>query len=151
MLAKDARAVVGAILVMALHGCGVGNPPAREIQAQPLARLVISDSPVYSFGARTIGSVTEKSFTVSNAGSAPATRLEGSFHFSLHFAYPGGAYPGVGGTCGAELASAQSCVVVVAFSPRFSGTFEQPLAVTYFDGVVDTRTEYPILKARTAE
>jgi hypothetical protein len=50
------------------------------------------------------------------------------------FAYVGGNYPGVGGTCGPSLPAGASCALNVGFTPSAAGPASATLTVTYFDG-----------------
>jgi hypothetical protein len=70
-----------------------------------VANLTISDGPGnYDFGTQATTSVTQKTFTVSNSGTATATALADGGTLGGMFAFKGGTYPGTGGTCGASLA-----------------------------------------------
>src|SRR5262249_45552644 len=50
------------------------------------------------------------------------------------YGYAGGAYPGIGGTCGATLAAGASCAIVVRFAPTMANTFGATLSLGYDDG-----------------
>ncbi|MCC7402812.1 MAG: choice-of-anchor D domain-containing protein, partial [Bdellovibrionales bacterium] len=108
----------------------------RDLQGTGLsaALLSISDGPTYDFGPKAVGSVSEKSFTVTNTGDMTATTMAGAA-FSAPFAYKGGTYPGTGGNCGASLANAATCTIVVTYSPTANGPHSATLQVSYNNGV----------------
>lgn len=103
---------------------GTGVPPAA---------LTVSDSGTYSFATKAVGSVTQKTYTVTYAsGGVPATSLFAS-GISTNFVFRGGSYPGTGGTCTNALASG-SCTIVVEFRPQSVATHNGTMTVSYFDG-----------------
>lgn len=97
------------------------------------ALLTISDGPVYSFGNQTLGSATDKTFTITNTGSGTATSIAASA-LSSPFAFKGGSYPGTGGTCTASVAAAASCTVVVTYSPVTAALHTDAVSLNYNDG-----------------
>ncbi|HLL54714.1 MAG TPA: choice-of-anchor D domain-containing protein, partial [Myxococcaceae bacterium] len=97
------------------------------------AFLAISDGPVFDFGVHAAGSSTDHAFTVTNTGNRTATAITAGM-LSAPFSYKGGAYPGVGGTCGASLAVNATCTVVVTFAPVVAGVRTDTLSLAYNDG-----------------
>ncbi len=97
------------------------------------AFLAISDGPTYNYGTKALTSVSDHTFNVTNTGSITATSIAGA-SLTAPFSFKGGAYPGTGGTCGATLAAAGSCSVVVSFSPTVSGLQTDTLQLDYNDG-----------------
>lgn len=98
------------------------------------ASLMISGAPVYDFGPRITGSVTEATLSISNSGGTPATSML-ALSLTAPFAYKGGVYPGTGGNCGGTLAAAASCSLVITYSPVAVGSHADDLEVSYFDGL----------------
>ena len=97
--------------------------------------MSISGRDPYDFGDQAVGSVTEHTFTVVNGGAVSATRI-GAAGLAAPFTFTGGSYPGVGGTCGATLASASSCTLTVDFAPSIPGVQSDAIEVNYNNGVL---------------
>lgn len=98
----------------------------------PPAVLTLSDGPTYDYGTRTTGSTADKTFTVTNTGPYVATTVSGNV--AAPFSYKGGSFPGTGGTCTATLAASGTCTIVITYSPVATGTHNQNVNVTYFNG-----------------
>jgi len=98
-----------------------------------MAALSISDGATYDFGSQPLGSVTDKTFTVTNSGAVAATGISGAA-FSGAYSFKNGSFPGTGGTCAASLASAASCTVVVSYAPASTGASSANLQLDYHDG-----------------
>jgi hypothetical protein len=112
--------------------CGKSDTPGPKIQENLGAVLMASGSP--DFGSQLMGSSTEREFTVTNLGKQTATEMMGGFYLSITFSYKGGAFPGIGGTCGSSLQPGSSCKVIVVYEPKFAGSHESQLEIKYFDG-----------------
>jgi alpha-tubulin suppressor-like RCC1 family protein len=97
------------------------------------AVLAISNGPTYDYGPRIIGSSTDATFTVTNSGGSTSTAMVGS-GLAAPFTFKGGTYPGTGGTCGATLAAAATCNLVITFSPTASTVSNATLSLAYNDG-----------------
>lgn len=96
------------------------------------AFLTISDSG-YDFGNITIGSSADKTFTVTNSGGMSATSISGA-GLAAPYDFKGGTYPGTGGTCTSNIASAATCTVVVTYAPVAAGVHSDSLEMNYYDG-----------------
>ena len=70
------------------------------------------------FGSCAVNATVNGTFTITNIGDNAATKMTGTFYLSSSFAYLGGTYPGMGGTCTNTLPPKKSCTVVVSFTPR---------------------------------
>ncbi|MCA9325933.1 choice-of-anchor D domain-containing protein, partial [Candidatus Saccharibacteria bacterium] len=107
----------------------------RDVQgtASNSAVLTISDGPTYDFGTVVVSSNNEHSFTVDNTGGVTATAISG-VALSAPYSFKGGSFPGTGGTCGATLAAAASCSVVVAYDPVTTGATSDTFQINYNDG-----------------
>ena len=103
---------------------GTGVPPGV---------LSISDGPTFDFGIQATTSNTDHTFTVTNTGGFMVSTILGS-GLAAPFDFAGGSYPGAGGTCGANLAPAASCTIVVRFSPVATGPFNDTIQLDYNNG-----------------
>jgi hypothetical protein len=97
--------------------------------------LALSDGPTYDFGSWATGAKADHIFMLSNSGTASATGIAMSGSIGTSFSYPGGAFPGLGGTCQTTLTAGSACAVVVTFSPATATTFMGTITVAYNDGV----------------
>lgn len=95
------------------------------------ALLVISDATTYNFGSITVSTNVDKTFTVSNSGSAPASSMAGLAFSNAAYTFKGGSYPGTGGTCSTTLAALSSCTVVVTANSASIGTIASTLQISY--------------------
>jgi hypothetical protein len=86
------------------------------------AVLTLSPSP-FDYGTRAVGSATDHSFTVHNAGGVPAT--------ALMFTLPDG-FAVSSTTCGASLDA--DCTLVIGFAPTAANSYGGALGVAYNDG-----------------
>lgn len=124
-------------------GCAGSDHPLNS-QSAPSALLVVAGGNSFEFGMVSVGHALEQSFLVTNLGEVRATGLSGAFQITA-FQFLGGAYPGAGGTCGANLDPGFTCQVVVAFIPPYGARFEEPLRIRYFNGLTTTVTSRPII------
>lgn len=99
-----------------------------------LAILAISDAPTYDYGTKALGSVTSKTFTITNSGGLSATSLAYAGGLAAPYTFKGGSYPGTGGTCGTTLAASATCTILINFSPTSTGTFNDTIDLSYSDG-----------------
>ena len=106
-----------------------------------LAVLVLSDGPTYDYGTQVLGSITSKTFTVTNTGSGGATMIADAGGLAAPYEFKDGSFPGTGGTCTATLAAAATCTVVVDFAPMAGGVANDTVAIDYFDGVDPQATQ----------
>jgi hypothetical protein len=90
------------------------------------------DTLVFDYGFHATGSSTPHTFELVNVGAAKATGIA-AVTLPAQFVYVGG-YPGAGGTCGATLAAATSCTLVVNYAPSSGGPVTGTIAVNYVDG-----------------
>jgi hypothetical protein len=92
--------------------------------------LVISDAPMFDFGARDLGSATPHTFMVTNTGDAEATGIN-AVALPAPFRFAGGSYPGNGGDCTDALSSGSSCSLVVEYAPDAFGPSTSDLSLDY--------------------
>ncbi len=98
-----------------------------------LAVITISDATIYNFGIQPLGSTTDHTFTLNNSGGISATAMAGT-GLALPFSFKGGSYPGTAGTCGASLAAATTCTIVVSYSPMSTGLHSDTIEIQYNNG-----------------
>ena len=91
----------------------------------PAPALLSFDDPG-SHGDVSVGSFSDVTYTVSNNGESEAT--------SVAFSGLAGDWSVAGGTCGATVATAASCTVVVRFTPSSVGPSAEALLLDYDDG-----------------
>ncbi len=110
--------------------------------------LVISDGPVFDFGSVQASSSSSKVFTVTNLGGFTAIALSGG-GLAAPFSFTGGAYPGVGGTCGSSLAPASNCTIQVRYAPVVVGSDSDTLNLDYNDGASTQQASRNLLGSGT--
>ncbi len=107
----------------------------RDIQGSGAAgTLTISDAPSYDYASVLLNTTVSHTFTVTNAGALAASSIADGGGIAAPFAYKGGSYPGTGGDCGSSLDPAESCTIVVDFTPTSQGNFLDTLVINYWDG-----------------
>jgi hypothetical protein len=83
-----------------------------------------------SFGLAQVGTTVTLEFTLTNHESGFAnvslTGLPAG-----DFAFAGGAYPGVGGTCATSIEPGATCTVTIAFTPTGTSSRESPLSIHF--------------------
>lgn len=96
----------------------------------PMANLLFDTINSWDFGNLTVGNVATRTVTMTNNGTAPAKILNTSF-LSSPFSYPGGSFPGSGGTCGVDVNVGDTCTFQVSFAPGTVGSFSSTVVVQY--------------------
>lgn len=129
-----------------LSACGTAGPE-ENLTSGPAYAYLVSDTTLYDFGTRIVGSSTDKTFVIENRGPVDATQLSGVFGFSA-YTFKGGSYPGTGGTCQTTIVPGELCIVVVTFAPTYAGTFNEFLNLSYFNGTRYDATSSPIIKGK---
>lgn len=90
------------------------------------AVLRISEAPSSSFGAVSVGSSVDKTFTVENSGEATARQI--SFGIT-------GPFSRTGGNCGQSLnGEGRTCRIKMTFSPTTGGAATGTITIQYFNG-----------------
>ncbi|WP_158502054.1 choice-of-anchor D domain-containing protein [Vitiosangium sp. GDMCC 1.1324] len=100
------------------------------------AAVEVSDASGFNYGSTLIGTTAEHRFFLHNRGTGTAKPLEVTLT-GASFSFVGGTFPGVGGTCGSELAAGASCQVAVAFTPSERASVSGTLKVQAGNGLVD--------------
>lgn len=116
---------------------GVQNTAtSRDVSglAGQAAELVMTTGTVYNFGETALGATKEIELMIVNTGGSAATLLQDAGGLAAPYSYKGGTYPGIGGTCGNELAINADCTVVVSYVPQKTGEHKETLALSYFNG-----------------
>jgi hypothetical protein len=75
-------------------------------------------------------------------GEFPATQMTAQ-NLSAPFSYKGGVYPGAGGSCGQELATA-SCTIVIEYNPTATAVTTSQLVLNYFNGASSQSLAIPL-------
>jgi len=109
------------------------------------ADITITNPTGYTYANTVSGNTTDRTFTLTNVGDYDATALQDLGELASPFNYATGAYPG-GGTCGATLAPAASCTIIIRFTPvaNLYGTMTDTLELSYFDGELTQSIEVPL-------
>lgn len=107
----------------------------RDVQGTgaTAATLLISDAPTFDFGTQGITTQTDHTFNVTNTGGVDATSING-LALSAPFNFKGGTFPGTGGNCTPTLVPADTCTVVVTFTPTVAGVHNETLQISFDDG-----------------
>lgn len=100
--------------------------------------LFFTSSDLYSFGSKYVGTNTDYTFTIRHGGDPSGATLISGSALPVDYSFAGGTFPGTGGTCGATLASGNSCTFVVRFSPQSSGTKNTNVTINYNNGSINT-------------
>lgn len=110
------------------------------------ANLIISDSPSYHFGEKTVTTTTLQTFTITNNGSLSATLGSVNTSGNLNLSAP---YTRTGGSCSDGLTLATSggsswCTLTIAYSPVASGNSNATLTLAYNNGVSQVSLTQPL-------
>ena len=114
------------------NGASVVNS-VRTVQGTgaAAATITITDADPYDYGNITVGSTATRTFTLQNTGAVSATGMGGA-GLIAPYSFLAGAYPGApGGTCGATLAPAATCDIVVEFAPAGAGLFNDTIDINF--------------------
>jgi hypothetical protein len=120
-----------------------GQTTNNNITGYGLNPSSISVSPTsWPVGSKVAGTVTEQTFTFTNATGdyAAATSLSLAA-LGNQFRFKGGSAPGTGGTCGdsvTSLAAAASCTAVVEYAPTVAQGDSSTLQLNFNNGVTST-------------
>ena len=110
------------------------------ITADSFPILTFELGTLYDFGNKFVNSSTDLKIKISNHGRVAAENLTLN-NLGSPFSYKGGAYPGVGGTCGTRVVPGNNCEIVVNYSPTNNGEHLQDIILTYENtGRVETNT-----------
>lgn len=115
------------------HPSTTADGTTASAPGEPL--LFLGDEPVSTFDDVLIGEVEQELLPVTNLGDGPATGMSASVS-AAPFAFVGGAYPGLGGTCADTLGPAEVCLLAIELAPDRFGRFEAELAVQHDHGEV---------------
>ncbi|MES2856189.1 MAG: hypothetical protein V4692_10010 [Bdellovibrionota bacterium] len=112
-------------LIPSLTGAGVieecsGNSGSNTPPPSAEGDLLIRPASTFYFGPVPTGEYKSATIEILNNGLTNATSMMGA-RTGTDFTFPGGSYPGTGGTCGAALAPAATCTVVVKFTSISGG------------------------------
>lgn len=97
------------------------------------AYLALLNPADVALGTIAAGKETSRTLIVSNTGARTAEYLAPEVS-ATWLGFAGGTYPGTGGTCAKQLASGESCHLVMSISPPLPGRYETSLVVRYWDG-----------------
>ncbi|MBY0452984.1 MAG: hypothetical protein K2P92_08110, partial [Bdellovibrionaceae bacterium] len=109
-----------------ITGCGTKSdgfaPSASTAEPGTISFSVAS----YDYGATMAGQIVSATINILHTGGT-VTNVHGTA--TAPFRFKGGVYPGVGGTCTANINS--NCSIIVNFEPSAAGSFNSSLALSY--------------------
>ncbi|WNG49952.1 choice-of-anchor D domain-containing protein [Archangium minus] len=117
-------------------GTDSGSGSGGDSGSSETGAIEVSDAPGFDFGPSLIGTTAERRFFLRNRSAGTVTSLAVSLS-GTPFSFAGGTFPGIGGTCGAELAPGASCQFAVAFQPTARGAANGALTVRFATGPVE--------------
>ncbi|MBU6376398.1 MAG: choice-of-anchor D domain-containing protein, partial [Bdellovibrionales bacterium] len=117
---------------------GVGNTTlSRTIlgTAKNRAAFRLSDNTLI-FPPANVGQTSQAALVVENTGAISFTNLSGAVTSSISsvFRFPGGNFPGRGGSCNLRLEPNQSCTVVLEYAPTSSASVSGSFTVQGHNG-----------------
>ena len=108
------------------------------------ALLTISDAPEYNYGTTFLDTTGEKTLTITNTGGYSASAIA-PVALPSPFAFKGGSFPGLGGTCASTLQALGTCQIVVTFSPTVVNSFTATVQLNYFNGSSNQSVTRPLV------
>lgn len=104
------------------------SPPAVPGQ---VGELIVVEGSTHPFGTVNLGNSQLKTLTLHNQGNGTVTSIATSL--DAPFAFEGGAYPGLYGTCGSSLAPGASCTVSLQMLPTVNGAVSEDWEIDYYN------------------
>ena len=115
---------------------------SRKVQKDPGELKVLNES---SFMGTTIaGTSFEHEIRIRSNGGISIKNLDVSISTSDPITFKDGTYPGTGGTCGTILESADTCTIVILYSPTNTNSHSATLNFTYDDALGNYGFSYTI-------
>jgi len=113
----------------------IGQTSVRDVTGTGItpALLTLSESDPYDYGLIAAGGTMTHLFTITNSGQSTAAAIN-EIGLTAPFGFPGGAYPGTGGSCGATIAAGATCDIVVEFAPTVVDVYSSTINFAYDDG-----------------
>lgn len=98
--------------------------------------VLTSDKSTYAFADTHIGSTSDVTIALTNAGYSTITSLteDTTAAIAAPFTFKGGTYPGTGGTCTDSLATESACTLVLTYAPTEHADSTATLKLSYNDG-----------------
>ena len=116
-------------------GLAIGQRTATPAPlCRPNQAVLSFEGSISEFGIQSVNSHPYRTLTVVNIGKSDATQVHVDA-IDAPFAFRGGVYPGLGGTCGTTVVARASCAVVVAYNPIAIVQSLSALRIHYFDTV----------------
>lgn len=104
------------------------------------AELTITEADPYDYGTVAVGGTRDWTFTITNTGGVAATGISET-GLSGPFVFPGGTFPGTGGTCNPSgINSLSDCTIVVRYAPSGTGADTDSIVLEYNNGVSASQT-----------
>ncbi len=129
------------LLSLILFACGAPPQQIDEGSESP-ALLVLSQDSTTHLPNLINGTSTLHSITLINmSATVPAERLALSGLPGPPFAFSGGQFPGLGGTCSEVLNPGNTCTMEFEITPTVSTSFQSTFQLDYFDGLEDESLE----------
>lgn len=120
----------GRVLTLVVQPRGFPSA-AMEIEVLAASDLSLVPGSV-DLPSQAVGSTQFLSLTLRNRGKGTARELHLVSPLDPFF-FAGGQYPGVGGTCGAELKDGETCTFSLAVTPEDVGPFEADFTLAFRD------------------
>jgi hypothetical protein len=126
LLSKLVSLITFSAFFFILSGCGKSTGVAPSVLETVSGSLSFSSGIIYDFGSTQAGQILQSTIQITPVGGT-VTNLVPTI--SLPFKFKGGAYPGVGGTCGTTISA--TCSIVLNFEPSSASSFSQNLNFAY--------------------
>ena len=107
------------------------DPKDDSSSARTDAKLIFEFGSNNNFGNVDSGSNDEVTVSIRNSGVKTADSIAVSEALAAPFEFKGGTYPGMGGSCDADLSTEETCEIVLIYAPVTEGIFSDILTLGY--------------------
>lgn len=120
--------VDGSLNTSSLNLTSTNFPNAKILSA---VSLTFSQAAQYNFGQVALGGSIDTTMIINHLGGSSATSVTETT-LTAPFAFKGGSFPGLGGTCTTSINS--NCSIVLSFSPMSAGVKSGSVTIQYNNG-----------------